>query len=77
MDNRAPAFSADQARHLDTVFPDKCARVGMTLEQIWMEAGMRKVVEHVKSLVPGRHSGTDLNIDAEAIAGAARATRRR
>ena len=33
---------------LDTVFPDRCARKGQSLEDIWIEAGTRKVVDKLR-----------------------------
>lgn len=39
----------DLTRELDILFPDRCARKGMTPEDIWMEAGSRKVIECLKA----------------------------
>ena len=35
---------------LDKQFPDQCPRVSDSDRQIWMAAGARTVVEHLKSL---------------------------
>lgn len=37
--------------YLDERFPERCARPGMTLEDIWREAGARQVVNHLKMLL--------------------------
>jgi hypothetical protein len=35
----------DLIQELNKLFPDRCARKGMTIEEIWIEAGSRKVIE--------------------------------
>ncbi|MTD92889.1 hypothetical protein GIW81_00915 [Hyphomicrobium sp. xq] len=38
--------------YLDAMFPNQCAREGDTPEQIWIAAGARKVVDHLKAHQP-------------------------
>lgn len=38
-------------RYLDERFPERCARPGMTVEEIWREAGARQVVNHLMVLL--------------------------
>ncbi len=50
-----PLIPESLIAYLNTVFPDRCARPGETQEDIWMAAGARKVVNHLK----GVQEGTD------------------
>jgi hypothetical protein len=34
----------DLLQELNVLFPDRCARMGMSPEEIWIEAGCRKVI---------------------------------
>lgn len=34
---------------LDALFPDRCIRPHMTIEEAWIEAGARKVIEKLKA----------------------------
>ncbi len=42
-----PPLSADLIAALDKDYPARCARKGMTMEEVWMEAGARQLVEHL------------------------------
>jgi len=53
-----PHTSYELIDQLDKVFPPRCAQPGMSLEDIWMEAGSRKVVELLLRL----RAETDANI---------------
>jgi hypothetical protein len=39
-----PHLSYDLIDKLDKEFPERCARAGMSIEDIWREAGRREVI---------------------------------
>jgi hypothetical protein len=43
-----PPLDAALVDALDKRFPERCARPGMTLEDIWLEAGKREVIRFLQ-----------------------------
>lgn len=51
-----PHISPALLAYLQTHFPNRCARPGMTPEMVWLEAGARSVVNHLESLAADQHA---------------------
>jgi hypothetical protein len=75
MDTRNVGFSTAQLRYLNERFPNRCVQPGMSQEQAWLEAGARRVIDHIAALI--RKGATDLDIDADGIASARPTARRK
>lgn len=47
---KQPFVTTELLAWLDRVFPDKCPGIGDSDRAIWMAAGARQVVEHLKAI---------------------------
>jgi hypothetical protein len=64
---RPPNVSQDLINYLDTIFPDRCIRPGMSLQDAWEEAGSRKVIAHLQMLLATQDGGAGYNIERDAL----------
>jgi hypothetical protein len=58
IESAPPPISLPLLMYLEQHFPDRCARKGQTLEDIWLEAGARRVIEHLQRI----HEEQKLNV---------------
>lgn len=62
-----PPIAPELVAYLDQVFPNRCLRPGMSIEDGWIEAGSRKVIDHLLAKLAEQGGGYDPNIEREAL----------
>lgn len=63
--HKAPKLDADTIKWLDNLYPEKSAREKDTIEQIWIYAGIRKVINKALTELERQESRSHLNRDPQ------------